>query len=550
MPLGGVSAPPARPGGRHGVTARGGLRSGVLMGGVVRDGRVVLAEAIAQQRAEIAEVAQELQRLTAEYGPGAEGAAGVLARGAAEAGIALGELVMIRPRASLLETYRTARRLRQALQLGGHAPGYSQNRDARGRWAPGLSQSQGRQGEHEAAGAGGLVRGPAGEVHARAGGPGGGGGGGAGASAGGGGGSSASPSPTQLRAEIAHLRQRDAQLALRRQDLKDRNDYIMRVARRLDPNDPAQRARGQQLMQEYNENADRLAHIGRIHQRITSQVAARRAILFPNAGASREDEHGMPMPFSRDEFEQAMRPATARPISANNINMAFFVTIHGVEYFAKESSGAQGRYDEYAQARNEAATVAAMKALGDGDLAPAECWHIEASNGSSWTIQTKVEGRDALNYLPLGAAQHVTEDQLARAYLDQYVLGMQDRHAGNLFIDEQGHTLKEIDHGFGFKHDRTLEHRDTARDIWRAKVRAAGGPRTREPVVPKALIERVFNHQADLWAALDRYNLSDLDKRWISDRLFHLSLFYHRGSQSLAVFKNLVGDSGHNAFTA
>lgn len=326
---------------------------------------------------------------------------------------------------------------------------------------------------------------------------------------------------------------------------------IRRSIRGLNLQDPAQAAHGRQLMAEYNDNAAKLGRIQGIHQRIIRQIAARRAQLYPNAGQSHEDEHGQHMPFTRDEFEQAMRPGTATPISNSNVNFAFRVTIHGQDYIAKEASADQGRYDAYAQARNEAATVAAMHALGDGDLAPSAAYHIEASNGSSWTIQTLEPGIAGNNIMRLEqtAAGHLTEDQLARAFLDQYVLGMQDRHSGNILVDMAGGggKLVEIDHGFGFKHNRALEKRDTVRDIWRAKVHLAGG---RQVVIPKTAIEHVFNHQRDLFAALDRFGVPDLEKRWVADRLFHLSLLYRRNSQSLNVFKGLVGETPDSSFSA
>jgi hypothetical protein len=262
-------------------------------------------------------------------------------------------------------------------------------------------------------------------------------------------------------------------------------------------------------------------------------------------GAARTDLHGQAMPFSRDEFEHALT-TSGRRFSAGNVNETYRVTINGREYMAKtaDANSQWGRYDAFAQARNEAATVECMKVLGNGDMVAEHAYHVIGSDGRSWSVQTLEAGRAAGAFASTyeAAVKIGDPEMFSRAYLAQYVLGMQDRHPGNVLIDPAGRKLVEIDHGYGFKHDNTVEFRDTVKKLWSARV---GGARNME--LDRGHLTHLLTRANDVLATMERFGMdkNSHEARWAYDRMFNLMLFNMRGGKlTPGRLRALVGDSG------
>lgn len=353
------------------------------------------------------------------------------------------------------------------------------------------------------------------------------------------------------QAQLAHLRReaREARrLAREAFDRHAANPTNTALRSEYEARQAAANGAHQRLLNALRTGPHPTAHL----TRQTAYAARRQQIQAATRdGASRTDVHGQSMPFSRDEFEHALT-SSGRRFSAGNVNETYRVTINGREYIAK-TAGANsqwGRYDAFAQARNEAATVECMKVLGNGDMVAEHAYHVIGSDGRSWSVQTIEAGLPAHNFTStFEAAIKIGDPEMfSRAYLAQYMLGMQDRHGGNLLVDPAGRKLVEIDHGYGFKHDRTVEFRDTVRKLWSARV---GGARNME--IDRGHMQHILSRYDGIRTTMARFGMDENSHefRWVYDRMFHLNMFSYRGGKlTPGRLRAYVGDSGDPGVTA
>lgn len=168
-----------------------------------------------------------------------------------------------------------------------------------------------------------------------------------------------------------------------------------------------------------------------------------------------QDAHGQPLPFSRDQFAAAWQAGT--PVAGANRNDVRRTTIGGREYIAKVARDDQERrtgQSAYDQQRNEAAAPAALRALGLESVAPAASYHVVGSDGRQYAVTTLEHG-DGENFSGQRRLNQVAGEthyrELAKAWLADYVLGMDDSHANNMLFDATTGSVKHIDFGFSFR---------------------------------------------------------------------------------------------------
>lgn len=247
-----------------------------------------------------------------------------------------------------------------------------------------------------------------------------------------------------------------------------------------------------------------------------SLLPARPGVSDPG---SRLDEHGTEMPFTRGEFDHAMTGASdaARQGFINKTRVA---TIGGREYFVKEATGRRAARDDVIrqEMRNEAATVAGFKALGYGDLAPGEAYHLAGADGTHYAIIAKVPGEQSTEYSREDMAARVSSEDLQRAVLGEYVLGLQDRHGGNLLYDEAGGKLHEIDYGFSFMRNAGVTRNGMAASIWHTQASLVPPAGPRSPEFSRHILRDAIAHEGAVTAALARYGLDQQEMTAVGDR--------------------------------
>jgi len=245
---------------------------------------------------------------------------------------------------------------------------------------------------------------------------------------------------------------------------------------------------------------------------------------------SRFDEHGQEMPFTRGDFVHAW--AGKQAFSNENINPVYTIEINGRRYVAKEANAQL--VSQYDQQRNEAATVAGMKALGLCEHAPSEAYHI-GINGQSYAVISHEEGSGKNLGREAFVAGVVSNEAAQRSLLGSYVLGMSDRHANNLIVDAAHESMRQIDFGFGFRHDTKMPiGKNAALHVlaWQSGQRPEGFFTKWERVgLDREELGRVISHKADLFKALQPYHLSERETKALQDRFTVLEKLYNRGKQ-------------------
>lgn len=240
---------------------------------------------------------------------------------------------------------------------------------------------------------------------------------------------------------------------------------------------------------------------------------------------SRLDEHGQRMPFTHAEFNTALRSGV--DFHNNNINATRNVEIQGQHYIVKsvDTVGQDFHTSHYDQQRNEAATVAAMKALGYEHLAPSEAYHVVSAEGRRMSV-IKVEAGDTVsNFNRSDVAHGAKLDDLQKAYVGSYLTGMRDRHPGNMLYDKTTGGIRHIDFGFGLKGHAQAETRDIARDIWQEKVGAGKHLELNRDIVRSAL-----QREKSLRTSLNRFNVTAAERQAIRERFNALRDLYRSGS--------------------
>lgn len=245
---------------------------------------------------------------------------------------------------------------------------------------------------------------------------------------------------------------------------------------------------------------------------------------IPDA-ASRVDEHGQRMPFSHGEFDAAR--TGGQRVNSGNINETSIVRIGRHDYVVKavEDQGpTQYAISLRDQQRNEAATVAAMRALGLGHLAPSEAYHVVGSDGRRYAVVRVERGTPGGDHSDAEIARRVPEAELRQAVLGEYLLGMRDRHAWNYLYDagrgpgERGH-VKLIDFGFGFHHGAGVQGRDALSDIWHAK---AGG----RAEWSHEEVGRFLGREGAVRDALSRFDMTSEEMAGVNSRFEALRRLY------------------------
>jgi hypothetical protein len=248
-----------------------------------------------------------------------------------------------------------------------------------------------------------------------------------------------------------------------------------------------------------------------------SLLPARPGVSDPG---SRLDEHGTEMPFTRGEFDHAMTGA-ATAARQGRMNMTMSATINGREYYVKHTVAERHAFTSQMadEMRTEAATVAGWKALGYGHLAPGEAYHLVGADGTHYAIIAKVPGEQSRDFSRADMAARVSSEDLQRAVLGEYVLGLQDRHGGNLLYDEAGGKLHEIDYGFSFMRNAGVTRNGMAASIWHTQVRAADPQGVRHsPEFSRHILRDAIAHEGAVTAALARYGLDQQEMTAVGDR--------------------------------
>jgi hypothetical protein len=236
-----------------------------------------------------------------------------------------------------------------------------------------------------------------------------------------------------------------------------------------------------------------------------STSVGERAPRVSPAGADRPSharawgEYGQRIPFTPDAFADAL--AHAEKFGNLNKNMTAKMTIGEKSYIVKSVS-ASGRYSESDQQRNEVATADALRALGMPALAVRAIYSVRGADGRIYSVQSLEAGTARKFGGVADAARAIPARTLQRLVVAQYLLGMQDNHAGNLLVNYATGAVKKIDNSYSFKHDTKLERRDAARAIWQAQ---AGN---KAPLSFSAtLLRSALAHEGRVLKTLQRFDL-------------------------------------------
>ncbi len=290
-----------------------------------------------------------------------------------------------------------------------------------------------------------------------------------------------------------------------------------------------------------------------------SLLPARPGVSDPG---SRLDEHGTEMPFTRGEFDHAMTGA-ATAARQGRMNMTMSATINGREYYVKHTVAERHAFTSQMadEMRTEAATVAGWKALGYGHLAPGEAYHLVGADGTHYAIIAKVPGEQSRDFSRADMAARVSSEDLQRAVLGEYVLGVVDRNSGNLMYDPVSGTIHEIDHGFALTKSAGLTP-STAEAIWREGVfraaeEAAHPNQTMHEVVRLARRAQEFSrhvlrdtiaHEDAVTAALSRYGLDEERMGSVRDRFAFLRQL--DAGREAPTYAELYALAGRNPYLA
>lgn len=270
------------------------------------------------------------------------------------------------------------------------------------------------------------------------------------------------------------------------------------------------------------------------------------------------DVHGQRMPFTHRELEHGFTHST--PIGGgNNINETIQGHIgsrrgpHAHTYVFKVidpqiQASHVNRISIEQQQRNEAATVAGLKALHMGDLGPTEAYHVVRSNGQHISVVRKEPGIEVKAHVQRGwAADAVPIHELQRAYLASYLLGMRDRHDGNMLIDHVPQQVHLIDHGFSLKTNAKAERRDAARDLWQLKLSRAGqSDQLHDMKLPHQMLHAALHQEREVVRALQPFKLSHEERHALRQRFQALRTLSHNGQRDVSIqdLQDAVGVAG------
>jgi hypothetical protein len=196
----------------------------------------------------------------------------------------------------------------------------------------------------------------------------------------------------------------------------------------------------------------------------------------------RIDENGQRTPFTRAQFAHAL--SSAKRVADSGANDTLQAHMGGKDYFIKRITYTDTqRGTGVEQGTREVAAIHLARAVGMKGAAPANAYHLYHL-GEHYVVSEKVEGKPV-------AALNRQERELfhedargsdgQKLLMYEYLVGMGDRHSGNLLYDAATHHTTEIDFGLEFG-----LHTDIP---WARGVTASGGFRN-----PSKLADAFVSH--------------------------------------------------------
>ena len=274
--------------------------------------------------------------------------------------------------------------------------------------------------------------------------------------------------------------------------------------------------------------------INRLRQKLRDQHAAqeeaRQAVLssitiVPESQRpipqTTTDAYGQLLPFTHADFNAARAQGIPLDPAQKGINDAAFVTIGATRYVLKTAVPNYFGLTEIEQHHNEAATGAAMRALGLGHLVPPSTYHLVGSDGRHYTLVVVVPGTPVTDITTHDLRQ-VRVAHLEQAVLAEFTLGMLDRHGANILVDRSTGQLTEIDHAFGFASVISFGPRVSSAWMMLALRTDTSPIALQDRVISSTVVRQLLRHVPQLTTALQRYHLTTAQTAAVLQRFAHL----------------------------